>query len=505
VSAPGSRSPGSPAGTAGAGTVEPDRDAPDGDAGGGGRIVARNIVSRLVAKSAGYLLGFAGSVLLVRYLGVERLGRYQYVSTFASLFGFVASIGLPVVLIREAARDRASAGRLLGHVLVLQYGLSFLAFAVVALSGALLNPAGVALPIAIIGIGIGISAAGAPYTAMLNAFEKMHVSSAIDIVAAVLRFALILAAIQLRLDVAGLVAILLVNTLVVLVLAKTGSDRYCVRADRSYDPAVLKRLVVSALPFGLMTLFASVYYRIDILMLEKMQGEAAVGVYSAAYKLIDVLMITGASITGVLYPRMAAHAAGSPGALKRLVERSYRYMTALGIPAALVVTTAAPWIVELLFGQEFAAAGPVLRILVWATALTFMSMPLVHALNATGREWQVIGVLVLNSIVNVALNLVLIPAYGIRGAAISTVACELIALVMALVLTRPIGQVGRLAPIAPVVVAALCMVPPLWYFGERHPVAGAALAGAAYLVVLHLAGFLSREEERELRRLFAGA
>jgi O-antigen/teichoic acid export membrane protein len=504
VSAPGSRAPGSAAGVAGAGTVEPERGAPDRDHGGGGRVIARNIVSRLAAKSAGYLLGFAGSVLLVRYLGVERLGQYQYVTTFASLVGFVASIGLPAVLTRSAARDRGSAGRLLGNVLVLQYGLSFLAFVVVALSGALLNPADVAWPIAILGFGIGLSAAGAPYTAMLNAFEKMHVTSAIDIVAAVLRFALILAAIQLRLDVTGLVAILLVNTLVVLVLAKTGSDRTCVRADRAYDPAVLKRLMVSTLPFGLMTLFAGVYYRIDILMLAKMQGAAAVGVYSAAYKLIDVMMITGASISGVLYPRMAAHAAGSPDALKRLVERSHRYMTALGIPIALVVTTAAPWIIELLFGREFAAAGPVLRILVWATALTLMTMPLVHALNATGREWQWIGVLVLNSVVNVSLNLVLIPAYGIQGAAVSTLACELIALVMALVLTRPVGPVGRLAPIVPVGVAALGMAPSLWYFGEGHPVAAAALAGAAYLVVLHLAGFLSREEERELRRLFAG-
>lgn len=484
------------------GAVEPARGAPDRDPSAGGRIIARNIASRLAAKSAGYAMGFAGSVLLVRYLGVERLGQYQYVSTFASLVGFVASIGLPVVLTREAARDRASAGRLLGNVLVLQYGLSFLAFVVVALSGALLNPADVALPIAIIGIGIGLSAVGAPYTAMLSAFEKMHVSSAIDIVAAVLRFALILAAIQLRLDVAGLVAILLVSTLVVLVLTKTGSDRYCVRADRSYDPAVLKRLMAATVPFGLMILFAGVYYRIDILMLAKMQGDAAVGLYSVAYKLIDVLMITGASITGVLYPRMAAHAAGSPGALQRLVERSHRYMTALGIPAALVVTTAAPWIVELLFGREFAAAGPVLRILVWATALTFMYMPLVHALNATGREWHWIGVLVVNSIVNVTLNLVLIPAYGIQGAAVSTVVCELIALVMALVLVRPIGPVGRLVPIASVIPAALCMTPALWYLGERHPVAAAALAGAAYLAVLHATGFLSREEKLELRRLF---
>ncbi len=470
----------------------------------GNRVIVRNIVSRLGAKAAGYAFGFVGSVMLVRYLGVERLGQFQYASTFASLFGFLASTGLPTLLTREVARDRAAAGRLLGNVLVLQCGFSVLAFLVLTGSGTLLNPSRLAVPIALVGAGILVSTLGSPFLALLNAFEKMHVSSAIDVAGAVLRVLLIVVAIRLRLDLTGLLALLLVNFVVVFLLTKASSDRYCARAELAIDRGLLKRLLVSTVPFGLMTLFSAVYYRIDIVMLEKMQGDTAVGLYGAAYKLIDVLMITGASVTGALYPRMAAYAAGSPEALERLVERSCRYMAAVGVPLAVLVMTGAPALIELLFGPDFAGSAAVLRILVAATALTFVYMPLVHALNATGHEWQWIGVTVLNSVVNVGLNLVLIPAYGVHGAAVSTVVCELIALLLALALIRRLGPVRRLGSIAPVAVAALCMSVPAWSLADTHPIAGMALAAATYPVALVGAGFLDRQERLELRRLFAG-
>lgn len=468
-----------------------------------GYVITRNIMSRLGAKFAGYLLGFAASILLVRYLGVERLGQYSYVSTFASLFGMLAGLGLPILLTREAARNKLSAGASLGAVLGLQYGLSLLTFALVAVSAALFNPKELALPIAILGLAVAINALVAPYLAMLNAFEKMHVSSAIEVLSTVLRVGLILAAVHFRLDVTGLVALLVVNPVVDFVLTKLASDRYCARPARTYDPALLKRLLTSAIPFALMVIFNNLYFRIDIIMLQKMRGGAAVGIYSAGYKVLDVLMVIGANIAGVLYPRMASQASDAPRALERTIQRSYRYMTALGIPAAVVVTILAPWMVRMLFGDEFSASASVLRILIWAVAPMFMYMPLAHALNATGREWHWIGVLSVNTLVNVALNLFLIPGYGVIGAAISTIVCELIALILVGTFVRPISHVGYVSGAATVLLASLLMAIPLLYFGDQHLFAGLALAAFLYCGSLYFMGFLSPEEKFAFRRLFA--
>lgn len=466
-------------------------------------VITRNILSRLGAKFAGYLLGFAASVLLVRYLGVERLGQYNYVSTFASLFGLLAGVGLPILLTRDVARDKPSAGRLLGAALVLQYGFSPLTFVVVAVSGAIFNPTNLAVPIAILGLGVAINALGAPYLAMLNAFEQMHVSSAIEVTSTVLRVGLILTAISLRLDVTGLVALMLLNPVVAFLLTKLASDRYCAPPEHTYEPGLLKRLLVSTLPFALMVVFNNVYYRIDIIMLEKMQGEVAVGTYSAAYKLIDVLMIIGANITGVLYPRMAAQGADAPQALARTIEKSYRYMTGVGIPAGIVVTILAPWIIRVLFGDAFASSALPLRVLVWAITLMFMYMPLAHALNATGREWYWITVLSTNTLINIGLNLVLIPTYSFMGAAVSTVLCELIGLILVAFLVRRMSNVRYLSGLVPVLASSLLLGLPVWYFSDTYRFTGLALGALGYCAALYLVGFFTPEEKLALRQLLA--
>ena len=466
-------------------------------------IIARNILSRLGAKSIGYVLGFAASILLIRYLGVERLGQYNYASTFASLFGLLAGLGLPILLTREAAHDKSSAGAALGAVLVLQYGLSLLTLLVVVVSGVIFNPPDLALLIAILGLGVAVNALGAPYLAMLNAFEKMHLSSAIEVASTLLRVALIFAAMSLHLDVLELVAILLLNPIVAFFLTKMASDRSCARPHFTYDPARLKGLVLSTVPFALMVVLNNVYYRIDIIMLEKMQGTAAVGVYSAAYKLLDVLMIIGANITGVLYPRMASQAASAPLALEQTIQRSCRYMTALGLPAAVVGTILAPWIIGTLFGEAFGASGPALRILIWAIAPMFVYMPLAHALNATGREWRWIAVLSLNTLLNVALNLFLIPAYSVIGAALSTVLCELIGLILVALLVRRMSNVRYLSGLLPVLTSSVLLGLPIWYFSDTHRFAGLALGALGYSATLYLVGFFTPEEKLALRQFLA--
>lgn len=464
-------------------------------------IIARNVLSRLAVRIVAYGLGFTSSILLVRYLGVDRLGQFNYASTFASLVGLVANVGLPILLTRDAARDRSAAGKHLGAVLTLHYVLAAVAAVVIAASGALMNPREYALPIAIFGLGIAVNALGAPYLAMLNAFEAIHVSSAIELVNTVLRVVLILAAIQLRLDVASLVALLLASPLVNFVLTRAVSNRYCARPSYAYNRALLPGLLAATIPFGLMVIFNNVYYRIDVIMLEKMKGDAAVGIYTAAYKIIDVLMILGAGAVGVLYPRMAAQAHGAPEALKRMIAASCRYLAALGIPAAVAITILAPWIIRVLFGEAFSAAVAPLAILVWAVAIMLVYMPMAHALNATGREWSWILVLSVNTVVNVGLNLVLIPAHGVIGAAIATVACEIVGFGLVTLFARDIAAIRLVPVMGPVALAALLMAVPLWYTRDDHVLAGVAVAVPVYGAALYVLGFFTADQKTMLRRL----
>lgn len=462
-------------------------------------VVTRNLFSRLGAKVVSYPLSFLVSVLLVRYLGVERLGEYNYASTFAALFGLLASLGLPILLTREIARDKASAGRLLGSVVILQCGLSALTAVVIAGSAILFNEPILAVPISILGLSVALSAMSSPYWAALNGFEKIHLSSGIEVIGSLLWTGLILLAIYLKVDVTGLVGILMASPIVVFLLTKAASDRYCVVPQYRLDPALIKRLLAATLPFSLMVVFNNLYLRIDIIMLEKMQGEQSVGLYSAAYKIVDVFMLLGTNI-GVLYPRMAAQAAEDRCSLHATVRRAWRYMTAIGMPVAMIVATLAPWIVWTLYGQEFSESAAPLRVLAASIAFMFMAMPLVHALNAMGREWYWIAVLLVNTAVNVGLNFLLIPTYGYQGAAVSTVVCELVGLILVGVCVHRDSKLPLRAGGFNVIAASLCMAVPLWQWGDSSPLGGLVLGLAVYGAVLYALGFFNHEEKVAVQR-----
>ncbi|MBI2217745.1 MAG: flippase [Candidatus Rokubacteria bacterium] len=462
------------------------------------RVIARNVASRLLAKILSYGLGLTASVMLVRYLGVERLGQFHYASTFASLFGLLASLGLPILLTRDAARDKTSAGSALGAVMVLQGALSLLSLVLIVVSGVLFNPPELALPIAILGVGVAVHALATPSVAVLNAFERMDISAAIDVGGTLLRVALILVAIRLGLDLVGLVLVLALSPIAYLVATRLAADRCATRPRIDVNVARLRALLVSTVPFALMVVFNNLYFRIDIIMLEKMRGDAAVGVYSAAYKFVDALLLIGSNIAGVLYPRMAALSGPDPRELRRTVETAFRFMAALGVPSASAMTILAPWLVPSLFGEGFGASVLALQVLIWAIALMFMYMPLVHCLNAIGREWQWVLVLILNTAINIGLNFVLIPWYGTVGAAASTVLCEGAGLVLVAWVVRRVGPVGYVRTLARVLVASALMSVVLSSFHEIGVVTAVTLAAATYVGALYGLRILTVQERTAL-------
>lgn len=462
--------------------------------------VLRNIFSRLGAKAIGYPLGFVASVFLIRYLGVERLGQYNYVSTFASLFGLLGGIGIPVLVTREAARDKARAASFLGAAGRVQTVLAALTVALVAIAAFVFNRPGVALPIVIVGVGIGLNALGAPYHAMLTGFEKMHVTSVIEVALSALRIVLILAAIVLGVDVLGLVTLLLAQPALAFLVLRTASNRLCGRPDVAQGAAGVGGLLRATAPFALMVVLNTLYFRVDIVMLEKMQGDAAVGIYSAAYKLIDAFMLIGTNAVGPLYPRMAALSVEAPVAVVETMQTAYRYMTAAALAVATGVTVLAPLIVSLLFGDAFRASAGVLQVLIWAIAAMYLYLPLAHALNATGREWQWVAVLAINTVCNIVGNLWLIRVYSVMGAAIATVLCELVGLVLVASFVRRFASIHYAAPLGPAVGASCAMAIVLGALARRNIIAAAVLATVAYGLTLYALRFFTPAETDALRR-----
>jgi O-antigen/teichoic acid export membrane protein len=186
-------------------------------------------------------------------------------------------------------------------------------------------------------------------------------------------------------------------------------------ADVSPTPRELLR---QSLPLAFVGLFTALYFRVDMLMLQKMIGAEATGLYSAAYRLIEAAMILPAAFLPAYFPRLARAAADGT-----LPERTEPALSLLGHLATAGVAWGivfAPEILTTFYGSPFAPAATALRLLLGALWLIYPNYLLTHLLIAGGRQNRYAWIVIACAAANVLLNLTLIPWWRINGAALAT-------------------------------------------------------------------------------------
>jgi PST family polysaccharide transporter len=185
-----------------------------------------------------------------------------------------------------------------------------------------------------------------------------------------------------------------------------------------------------------------IYLRIDIVLLERLRGVGEAGVYAVAARLSEVWYMVPVALMGAVFPALWSRRS-DPESYSRSLQGSLDALFALAFALAVVVQLVGGPLVELLFGQRFAASTPVLQIHIWAGVFIFMRALLSRWLLAEDLLRFSLVTHVAGAVLNVVLNLLLIPEYGAVGAAIATVISYAAAGWLALFLsarTRPMGR-----------------------------------------------------------------
>jgi O-antigen/teichoic acid export membrane protein len=184
----------------------------------------------------------------------------------------------------------------------------------------------------------------------------------------------------------------------------------------------LSRIVFSkSIYFFFSVLIIQAHYRVDQIMISKIAGSAELGMYSAAYKLVEQLLMVPAIISAVLLPQMALNRKNRELTKDRL-SMIYGTTILASVAVAIPVMLMADPLIRLAFGAEFAAAGGVLFYLMLGVPFLFLANMSGLYFTVFGQERQAFIRNLGGLAVNVALNLVMIPRYGATGAALSTVA-----------------------------------------------------------------------------------
>lgn len=197
-----------------------------------------------------------------------------------------------------------------------------------------------------------------------------------------------------------------------------------VRASGGVEPATWRTLLRTSRSFGFQEAFSVLLFRLDALMLSFLASDAAVGRYGAAYRLFEATLFISyslASAFSAMYTYLGHETVPTIGSA---FGRSLKLALAILVPCGVGLALLAAPIASAIFGDEFAAAAPALRLLapvVVLVALVILSASLVVARSDAGSAARLTGLMVA---LNVALNLVLIPMFDERGAALAILITE---------------------------------------------------------------------------------
>jgi O-antigen/teichoic acid export membrane protein len=219
-----------------------------------------------------------------------------------------------------------------------------------------------------------------------------------------------------------------------------------------------------------------------------LKGDSAVGSYNAAYKIVFVLLVLPTLYNQSMAPAISALAVRSAPKLARLLDGSVRLALVVALPLAVGGTFLARQIIGLLYGTGYEPAIPALQVLVWAAAVSYLSCLFGTTVLYTGLERAYMVGVTLGAVVNTALNLLLIPWFDLRGAAVATVVAELAVAVWMYRSVRRVIRGSLLVHLWPAAVACVPMVLMLfltlgWALGYRL-----ALGVLSYFTAVVLTG-----------------
>ncbi len=353
-------------------------------------------------------------------------GIFAFALAFVFIFGIFIDLGVSDFSQREIARDKKLATSYLGNLLLWKLVLSIVVFVVLVPTINLLKSSSeTRLVVYLLGFATILKSFKITCRSFFRAFERFDLDF---LTAYVERCTLLAAGIVVLILCGGLISLALVFVIVrAFDLALTFGilNWKIVKIIPRFNFSFLKKLQIEALPFGLFSIIMVLYAYADTVMLSFMRTNAEVGWYNAGYKIYEGLIILPWIICAVLYPRLSHLFISRKNTHLFLSTRAVKYMFIISFPILICGIILSKNIINILFGQEFQTSVVALQILLAGIIFVFQIQLFQTILNSIDKQKVVMYVGVTGLIVNILLNLLLIPRYGVKGAAVTTVASEL--------------------------------------------------------------------------------
>jgi polysaccharide transporter, PST family len=383
---------------------------------------------------------------VARYLGTEQFGLLNYAVAWVGLFAPIASLGIENLVVRDLVANPARQGEILGTTFWLKLCASAVSV-ILAVGSIYAFQSDESLAISLVAI---LSLAGFFRTAdTIDLWFQSQFQSKYTVIAK--NSAFMISSIV-KIAMINLKAPLIAFAWVALGEVAGGAiglwsiyrQKKGFKGVWRWHLPLAKALFQEGWPLLFSALSIMVYMKIDAIMLKQMVSDRAVGLYSAAVKISEVWYFIPAAITASVSPAIFAAKQLDEALYYQRIKQLMRLLVAIAVIIAIPMTFISQMLVNILFGNDYNGAGLILATHIWSSIFVFIGGASQPWFIAEGLTKMTLYQTLLGAIINVGLNLFLIPKYAGIGAAVATVIAYAVSSVFAnatLRKTRPIFKI----------------------------------------------------------------
>jgi O-antigen/teichoic acid export membrane protein/serine acetyltransferase len=465
--------------------------------------------SRILVNSAVLMAGqlttwaltLVFTIYVVRRIGPAGWGDFSIATALTALVSTVAALGIGTLMVRDIARDRTLAPRMIGTAVIARLLVAIPSLLVIGAVCYLAHyPWHTQMVVMFISVAMVLQMLTGPFATGFQAFEHMKFNSLSDVISKAL---VSFASIALVLVGQGALAISIVSaaaSLIVLLL-NVYWWRGFGRVSYRLDLRLLRYLVIGGLPFWATGIFLTIYMYIDSVMLSFMTTPTVVGYYGAPTKLFSTLLFVPVIFGTAIFPELSRTFRQAPHQMRQLARRSFNLVLCLSLPVAAGGMLLSAPIIEELYGPQFTPSIWVMVVLAGSLVPTYLNILTNQFLIAADRQIAWTKVMAAASILNPLINLFLISYFqqthhnGAFGAALALLITEALMMLAALVLLPP-GTLGwpNVVTALKSLTAVALMVPFVWLTRWMFLGVPVVLGTIVYLVAIVVLRALPTED-----------
>lgn len=466
------------------------------------RKVAKNSGIIIASQILEALLNLLIITALARYFGLSGFGKLAFLGVFFFFIGSADNLLIRPILVREMARNRGDISSFVGNGMIIRVIFSLITVLICWLTILIIKcPIDIIQLAVFTSIGLILSSFSSSYESVYQANFNMGFYKGVNIGGSVATLFLLYLVIFFKGGLLLFNMLALLPGLASLIMVKYYSDKM-LKLDFRINFHLWKEIFRESWPLLASAVFIFIYHRIDQIILLKLSGPSSLGLYSVAVKIAEMFNIIPVALKVSILPIMSGYFLSSMPEFKRIYRLSFKYLLLFIIPSAAWFLFFSKDVIVLLFGAQFSLSGPVLSILLFAEIFVFMGVINNAILIAADQQKLDPFFTGTSAVINIVLNLILIPKYGITGAAVASALSYPVGPVMGCFIkaTRTYSFSMFYYSLRPLI-ASLAMLAFIW-ITRSNLLISMAISPIIYAIVIYFIRGLDRSDLLIIRSVF---